>query len=100
MATVDSSSTYAQARAAYLDNLSYAEDNSTAKASAFITAAEAMLFLDPMQTGRDGTAFVIDKQSVREALTRARQWLSARGGASASAQTSRSRHLSFEDFRS
>ena len=43
MATVSSTTTEAQLRAAYLDNCGYREDDSASEASALITVLEAML---------------------------------------------------------
>jgi len=100
MSTLSSTSTYAEVLAAYDNGASYAEDNSTSKAASFETACRILLRREPVQTGRAGSAIVLDKQSIREELQRVRSWLAARGGASASAQTSSSRHLSFEGFRS
>ena len=43
MATVDSTSTDAEVKAAYDDNASYLEDRSVAKARAFVTAGRILL---------------------------------------------------------
>jgi hypothetical protein len=99
MADITSASTLAEVQAAYDDNASYAEDNSVTKARAFETAAMVLLRREPQQAGRNGTAFTLDKQSVREELARVRSWLSARNQANGSSGAT-SRHLSFENFRS
>lgn len=98
MSTLTSSSTDAEVRAAFDDNASYAEDNSPAKARAFETACMFILRREPQQAGRGGTAFILDKQSVREELARVRQWLLSRNEAAGNAASS-SRHLSFQNFR-
>lgn len=97
MATLDSNSTDAEVRAAFDDAASYAELDDSSKARQFETACMVLLRREPQQGGRNGTAFTLDKQSIREELKRVRSWLSARG---ASGGGSRSRHLSFENFRS
>jgi hypothetical protein len=99
MGTLSSSSTLAEVQAAYDDNASYASDNSATKAGVFITACRILLNRLPMQSQRAGSAFQLDKQSLREQLTRAEQWVAAHGGAGSSSGISSSRHLSFQDFR-
>lgn len=96
MATLSSSSTDAEVRAAFDDNASYAEDNDTTKAAALETACLILLRREPLQGGRNGTMFALDKQSVREVLARVRLWLSARGASGGGAS---SRHYDFRNFR-
>jgi hypothetical protein len=99
MADITSASTLAEVQAAYDDNASYAEDNSVTKARAYETACRVLLRRLPQQAGRNGTAFMLDKQSLREELATVRSWLSVRNQATG-ASGATSRHLSFEGFRS
>lgn len=99
MAFVTSTSTDAEVRAAYDDNASYDIESSPTKCQAFIVAARLLLRREPAQAGRAGSAFSLDKQSVREALSRAETWLAANPPAS-STQAGQVRFLSLENFRS
>ena len=51
MSTLSSSSTLAQVQDAYVDNASYAEDASVAKAKAFVTACRILLLKLPAEAG-------------------------------------------------
>lgn len=44
---LDSTSGYSDAKAAYLDNMTWYEDGSVSKAKAFVTACSMLLFLIP-----------------------------------------------------
>lgn len=75
MSTLSSSSSYSDVKAAYLDNMSYAEDASVAKARAFVTACSALLLFRPedSQHGSGRTRFNMS-QIEREKLA-AMRWL-------------------------
>ena len=84
MASLSSSSTDAQVRAAYDDNASYEEDASASKCQAFITACKILLVRRPSSVTNDGTTVAFNDQAVLDELARARTWLagnqSSRGG--------------------
>jgi len=78
MSTLSSSSTLTEIQAAYMDNASYAEDASTAKARAFVTACRLLLLKLPKRSvsgGRGGTEIEIDPRVIQQELTAANQWL-------------------------
>jgi hypothetical protein len=78
MSTLSSASTDAQLWASYDTNVSYEEDQSVAKAQAFITAAGMILRRRPQQMGVGGQS--ISFESIRDELKHARRWLAARRG--------------------
>ncbi len=81
MATLSSSSTLAEIQAAYDDNASYAEDASTVKAVAFITACRLLLrrtYKRQVHGGRGGQELEADPSLLRAELEDARRWLAAR----------------------
>lgn len=76
MATLDSSSTLAEIEAAYLDNVSYEEDNSTSKAAAFITACKMLLLKRPSQMSAGGSVTFGSQADIQKELDNAKRWLS------------------------
>lgn len=78
MATVDSSSTLAQVEAAYDDNSSYLEDNSVAKARAFITAARILIRRYPSAQSSGDATVTLPITQIKQELDEARMWLEMR----------------------
>ena len=78
---LSSASTYAQIKAAYLDNASYAENKSTAEAATFITACR-MLMLNPSRTGHGKASMEFNLEMIQKQLQEARAWLIAVGSPS------------------
>ena len=74
MSTLDSSSTLAEIKASYADNASYREDDSAAKAAAFVTACRLLLLKIPaaIAQGDDKTEF--DPAVLQNELQAAQQW--------------------------
>lgn len=97
--TLTSSSTPAEIEAAYIDNASYEEDSSVAKAKAFITACRIILIIRPSRTGR-GNALNLeyDLELVAAQQADAQRWLSANEEALGTANSS-IKHPSFEYLR-
>lgn len=98
MSTLDSSSTLAEVQAAYDDNASYAEDDSTAKAAAFVTACRFLLRRLPRRAahgGRGAEEVELELRLIREELNAASQWLAVKGATGGGIK-----HVSFENFRS
>ena len=96
MSTLSSSSTIAEAHAAYADNLSYEEDESTSKAAAFISACKLLIHLTPKMASHGrvgGRETQEDWQKWAHRMKEARQWLAAR------ATAGQVKRLSVENFR-
>jgi len=96
LSTLSSSSTLAEIQAEYDDNASYAEDDSVAKAAAFVTACRMLLRVIPkvsVQGGRGGFELHTDPESLRQQISEATRWRSLRQTAGGV------RHTSLEDFR-
>lgn len=85
MSTLTSSSTLAQIKAAYVDNASYAEDNSPAKARAFITACRILLLKLPRSAeGPGGGERVeLEPRIIQDEANRAHRWLALNSGTGA-----------------
>lgn len=84
MSDLSSSSSRDEVIAAYVDNASFEEDASLAKARAFITACRILLVKLPRRAesgAGGGTAIELSPALVRDELARARAWLAANGGA-------------------
>jgi hypothetical protein len=94
MASLDSSSTLAEIEAAYLDNVSYEEDNSTAKAAAFITACKMLLLKRPSSLSAGGSVTFGSQSDIRAELEAAQRWLSQ------SQEGGSVKHLDFRNVRS
>lgn len=94
MATVTSSSSVAQIRAAYLDNLSYETDGSTSKALAFIEACRAILAFP--NSSKDGSQLQFDHGQVAAQLAEAQRYVSANSGSGGYGSV---KHPDFAGFR-
>lgn len=93
MSTLSSSSTLTAIKNAYIDNASYAEDASTAKAKAFITACRILLLKLPKRAAHGrGNEVELDPRLIHDEMKAAQRWLA---GQSAGAIT----HVSLEEFR-
>jgi hypothetical protein len=99
MSTLTSTSTLAEIQAAYIDNASYLEDGSVAKARAFITACTILLLKLPKRArhGGGGEEIELDPESVRFKLKAAEQYVSVNAGASAGGAGVK--HVDFTGFR-
>lgn len=80
MATVDSTSSRSEVQAAMADNASYSEDNSVAKARAYVTACNVWLVMyafDESQQGNSGTRMRMDSlnRSIRAGMEKAERWI-------------------------
>src|SRR5262245_57513999 len=72
MSTLSSSSTLEQVKAAYIDNASYAEDNSAAKARTFVTACRILLLKLPKRAAHGrGNEIELDTSLIFEEMRRA-----------------------------
>jgi hypothetical protein len=96
MATLSSNSTDAQVLAAYDDNASYEEDNSRAKADAFITACRILRNRLPLSAGRGPQTFT--RESLQAEIEAAQRWKDAHPATTGSGGA-RVRYLSMENFR-
>ena len=98
MSSLSSTSTLAEINAAYADNASYLEDNSPAKARAFVTACRLLVLKLPKRTSKGGRGqgeeVELDPRLLAEQITEAKRFLTAAGIASAP-----SKCYSIEDFR-
>lgn len=95
MATLSSASTDQQVWDSYDDNASYAEDNSTAKAAAFITACRILLRRRPATLTVDGETIAFEAGAIRQELREARRWQSLNSSTSGGGV----RHLDFSRIR-
>jgi len=96
MATLSSNSTDAQVLAAYDDNASYEEDNSRAKADAFITACRILRRQLPLSGGRGPQS--VTRESLDAEISAAKAWLDAHPATTGSG-SGRVRYMSMENFR-
>lgn len=99
MSSLDSTSTFAEARAAFRDSLSYRTDQSTAKALALIEACEWLReyhFSRSSQGGSGGHELEIESAKYSDAIDRAEKWIANNPSSSRAAGP---RHFSFENFR-
>jgi hypothetical protein len=93
MSSLNGNSTDAEVSAAYDDNASFEEDQSTSKAAAFVTACRILLARRPVSVGVDGRTAAFDAQAIREQLARAQRYLAgARSGGKV-------KHLDFSGVR-
>lgn len=81
MSDLSSSSTLTEIWAAYDDNASYAEDNSVAKARAFITACRILLRRTPSNAVKGSNQIGMRIDLLQKELEKAQQWLEARSPA-------------------
>lgn len=103
MSTLSSASTLAEIEAAYDDNASYAEDNSAAKARAFVTACTMLLRRTLKRTARGGGSVAAsemewDPAQLREAIKRADVWLAANPAASSAGGVKYADFTNFRDY--
>ena len=100
MSTLSSASTTAEVRAAYDNNASWFEDQSAAKARAFVTACNILLARLPKRVSRSASSAAneieLDLVQIEKQRTAASKWLVSSGGGSGG---NRVRHLSFRNFR-
>lgn len=102
MSTLSSSSSYSEIRAAYLDNASYEEDSSPAKARVFITACRMLLLLlsTSSQDHAGGARREFDVDQIRREQERAQNWLANNNTASGTlAAGGNVRHADLRGFR-
>jgi len=96
MSTLSGTSTLAEVQAAYDDNASYAEDGSTAKASAFLTACRILLRRIPTEAGKGSNRVRTDEnlRRIQAELHDAQAWLATHPDA-----TDGVMHPDFSSFR-
>lgn len=82
MSTLNGSSTLAEVQAAYDANASYVEDNSVAKAKAFITACSILLRRTPSNMEKASNTLSFNIQAIKQERDDALAWLVARDPAS------------------
>lgn len=100
MSTLNSSSTLAEIEAAYADNASYAEDNSVAKARAFVTACRLLVLKYPKSTGTPQAELTTAIDLVQAEKKAAEKWLESHDtGSSSTAGGPRVTRVSFENSR-
>lgn len=73
-----SNSTLAEVQAAYDDNASYAEENSTAKARSFITACRILIRRTMNRFDTRETSIELNVELLQKELTGAQEWLEGR----------------------
>jgi hypothetical protein len=100
MSTLTSASTDTEVESAYDDNASYAEDNSLAKARAFVTACRLLIRRVPGQLGTSGHARTFDMELLQNEMTTAQEWITTHAGASGESDAGpRCTRVDFRDFR-
>ena len=96
MSTLDSSSTLADAEAAYADNLGYRREDSVAKALLFAEACRLLFHKKPKVAshgGRVGREVHLEPAEYLQEAKHAEAWAAARN------TNGQIKHPSFEDFR-
>lgn len=97
MSTLSATSSLDDIKAAYLDNASYAEDDSVPKAKAFVTACRFLVLLTPTRSAASGSSVDLDVGLIKQEMDAASAWLEAKGEG---VRRGRSvRHFSMENFR-
>ncbi|HEY4759558.1 MAG TPA: hypothetical protein VIH42_03160 [Thermoguttaceae bacterium] len=76
MSTLSAISTLAEVKASYADNASYIEDNSPAKARAFITACKLLVNFLPKQVSKEGGETELDVRIFYDQINDAERFLS------------------------
>ena len=77
MASLSSSSSFAQVQQCYFDNAGYMEDGSPTKAAAFITACRFLLLMIPTRSEkRSGGLVQFDMKMIQSEMQAAQRWLS------------------------
>lgn len=97
--TLNSSSTFEDIEASYIDNASYAEDASVTKAKAFITACRILLLKLPaegQQSNRFRGRFDENLKQISNEMDEAKAWLSAND---TTRQPGKVIHADFSNFR-
>lgn len=77
MSSLDSTSTLAEIRAAYLDNGSYYEDADRTKARAFVTACRLLLLKLPKRSELSDSELELEPRIIQEEMQAAQQWLAS-----------------------
>ena len=77
MSTINSGSTLAQVEAAYDDNASWLEDNSTGKAAIFVTSVNILLRRLPSSSAKGSNALTFRLDLLRQQLQEAKEYLLA-----------------------
>jgi hypothetical protein len=75
MSSLSSASTLAEIAAAYVDNASYSEDSSAAKARAFVTACRILLLKRPTEVSVDRRSINFDMKLIQQEMVAAKEWL-------------------------
>jgi hypothetical protein len=96
MSSLSARSTYNEIRAAYEDNASYLEDQSAAKARAFITACRLLIRHLPTRVSKGGNEMDLDVRLLAEQIAAAERFLTQ---ANIAATAARPRYFSLEYFR-
>lgn len=96
MSSLDGYSTLAEIEAAYADNISYEEDQSVAKARAFITACQLLIGKRASALGAANSVQFGDQAQLQRQIDHARQWLAAND---TSRHTGSVRFLDFSNVR-
>lgn len=100
MSTLNSTSTLAQIEAEYANNASYAEDNSVAKARAFVTACRLLLLKYPKRTGTPQADLETSIELIQKEKTAAETWLQSHDtGPTSTSSGPRVTRVSFENSR-
>lgn len=94
--SLNSTSTIADAEAAYKDNLSYSTDGSAAKCRLFIEACRFLLAFQPKSVGSAGDAISLNPELVAGELAEAKAWLAANDSSEMGPRVVRG---SFRNFR-
>jgi len=95
MSTLTSDSTDAEVYAAYEDNASYAEDSSTTKCRAFITACRFLVRRTAKQAGQAGFNVQLTPELIQDEMRKAETWLAANPGTTNEGAV----HYGFDEFR-
>ena len=93
MSSLTSSSTLDEIKASYVDNASYAEDESTTKAAAFITACRILTLKIPVLARQGDNTIQMSLAEIRQERTAAERWLAANRTDSARVVVSDFRHF-------
>lgn len=94
--SLDSSSTYAEIEAAYLDNAGYDEEGSTAKAKAFVVACRLLMLVWPKRADHGDTRLETSIEQIQAELTAAQRWLATHPTDGAAARV---KHVDFRNYR-
>lgn len=98
MATLDSTSTLDDIKAAYADNASFEEDRDVSKAKSFVTACRLLLLKMPRMTGKSGGQLQLSPELIQREMTRGLAYVQA-NDTSSTARARNVMHPSFRHFR-